>query len=136
MTLMELLGSVVLAITVLGTVLSVVIQHGRLRRTDGELGLALIACKNNLEELRMLPIAQLPSMDGTGFGVATMSGNAGGLTPLPHDADGLPGSFAVSVEHSSSSRTLYRVKAQVDWLCNGKRQHMELETLMGDRPLK
>lgn len=136
MTLIELLGSIVMAITVLSAVLNVVMQHGRLRRSDGELGLALVACKNSLEELRATPFTQLPSMDGMGFGVTTMSGDACGLMPLPEDADGLPGSLAVSVEASAGGRTLYRVKAQVDWLCNGERQHLELETLMGDRPLR
>ena len=134
-SLLELLIGTLAVIVALGAVISGILQVSKVRKVDEELNLAYIACMSNLEDLHSVPYAQLPAMDGVGFDVPALNGTAGGLTPLPGDADGLPGQFTVTVDKVGGGRTLYRVVAEVQWIGNAGRQTFRFETLMGRRSL-
>lgn len=129
----ELLVAMVASVLVIGATLSMTSQHAKLRRADRERNLALVACRNNLEELRSVPFTSLPAMDGVGFDVPGSTGAPGGLEPLPGDADGLPGQFSVTVDQASGGSILYLVRATVTWSGSLGEQTFELETLIGER---
>ena len=61
-SLVELMIGMVASVLVIGSLLSMTTQQANLRKVDQEIHLALLACRNNLEELRSLPIATLPAM--------------------------------------------------------------------------
>lgn len=132
-SLVEVMVGMVASVLVIGSTLSMVTQHARLRKVDEELHLALVACQNNLEELRSLPFANLPSMHGVGFDVPGPNGAPGGLEPVAGDPDGLPGRFTVTVDQTTGSETIYLVTATVEWSGSIKRQSLELQTLMRPR---
>ena len=132
-SLMELLVSIVAAVVILGAVLSAMLHHAAERRTNAELNLALVACTNNLDELRSLPFSLVPTMDGVGFDVPGIDGQPGGLEPLPGDPDGLPGGFSVTMDQTSGGVVLYLVTATVNWNGARGRQRVELESLVGER---
>ena len=119
----------------LGAVISAVLQVSRLRKVDEELNLAYIACMSNIEDLRSVPLADLPAMNGVGFDVPALNGTLGGLTPLPGDADGLAGQFTVTMDKTGGGTTLYRVVTEVQWIGTAGRQSFRLESLMGQRTL-
>lgn len=123
----------VASVLVVGAALSMTVHNAKHRMVDQETYLALVACKNNLEELRTIPFANLPSMNGTGFDVPTKDGKPGGLTPVPGDPDGLAGEFSVLVDQTSGGETIYHVKASVAWVGAQGRQNFTLETLMEER---
>ena len=114
-------------------ILSVVLQSSKTRRLDSEINLAFVACRNNLDELRSIPFAQLAAMDGQGFDVPGVNGSPGGLQPVPGDPDGLPGQFTVVVDKTGGGKTLYRVSATVIWTGVLRRKQFVLETLIGER---
>lgn len=121
------------SVVVIGATLAMTIRHAKHRKADEELHLAFIACQNNLEELRSVPIDQLPSMHGKGFDVPGRNGVAGGLRAVDGDEDGLPGQFSVTVDQTTGGSTMYLVKATVTWTGNLKRQSLVLESLMEGR---
>ena len=95
-----------------------------------ELDLALNAARKKIEDLRALPIAEVPAQDGKGFAV---SGPTGSLRAKPDDADGLPGRVRVEVAESVGAETLYRITASVDWTGVSKERTFSLVSLIGDR---
>ncbi len=121
------------AVLVIGSTLAMTTQHAKLRKVDQEIYLALVACRNNLEEFRSVPFSSLPSMNGVGFDVPGRNGAPGGLNALPGDPDGLPGQFTVTVDQTLGGETIYLVKVTVTWSGSMRRQSFELETLMGPR---
>ncbi|MFQ5505081.1 MAG: hypothetical protein ACE5F1_09835 [Planctomycetota bacterium] len=127
-----MIGSSFVAAVLIAIVYAVVRLSG-LRRVDQELDMAFVACRNNLEELRNLPFTQVPAMQGVGFDVPSPGGSPGGLTPLPGDADGLPGRFTVVVDKQSGGEILYNIIVAVDWKGVSGRQHFELRSLMAER---
>ena len=132
-SLIELMISILAAVVILGAVLSASLQHASERKSNAELNLALLACTNNLEELRSIPFDQLPARDGDDFDVLDINGNLGGLRPVPGDPDGVPGELSVTTDQSSGASVLYLVRATVIWSGTLGRQRVELETLMGER---
>ncbi len=132
-SLVELMLGVVASVLVIGATLSMTLHVAKLRRVDQEIHLALVACRNNLEEPRSVPFSTLPTMNGVGFDVPGKNGAPGGLNAVPGDPDGLPGQFAVTVDQTTGGETMYLVKATVTWSGSLRRQSFELETLMGPR---
>ena len=98
-----------------------------------ETNLAAIACRNNLEDLRSVGFATLPTLHGQGFDVPGVNGSPGGLRPVPGDLDGLPGEFLVIVDQTSGGETLYRVVAQVTWVGATGRRTIAFNSLFADR---
>ena len=131
--LIELMIAALVSLVLIGAVLSTVIQQGHQRQVTSETSLALSAALNNLEQLRTVPEATLPTLDGTGFDVPSSNGGPGGLTPQPGDLDGLPGQLAVIVDQSQGGVTLYRVVATVSWTGVSGRRQIRLQALMGER---
>jgi type II secretory pathway pseudopilin PulG len=132
-SLIDLMFAAAAIITMLLAVSTAVTSQSRTRRLAEERNLAMVACRNATEELRNQPFASLPALDGTGFDIPGTNGGAGGLRPVPGDADGLPGQFSVAVDQSSAGETLYRITVRVDWTGVNGRQHFELMTLVADR---
>ena len=133
-SLVELMVGMVASVVAIEAALSMTVYHSKLRRVDEEVQLALVACRNNLEELRSLPFASLLAKNGVGFDVAGKNGAAsGGLRAVPGDPDGLPGQFTVTVDQTSGTETVYRVQATVTWTGVTRRQTFSLETLVGPR---
>ena len=120
-------------ITMLLAVSTAVTSQSRTRRVAEERNLAMVACRNAVEDLRNQPFAGLPALHGTGFDIPGINGAAGGLRPLPGDADGLPGQFSVGIDQSAAGEILYRITVTVDWTGVNGRQHFELMTLVADR---
>lgn len=129
----EMVIGMVLSVIAIGSVLSMTVQHAKHRKLNEEIHLALVACRNNLEELHSIPFADLPSMNGVGFDVVGKNGGAGGLNPVADDPDGLPGLFTVTVDKTTGGNTIYLVTATVTWSGSLKRQTFEMQTLMGPR---
>ena len=132
-SLIELMVGMVASVVVVGSMLSMTIQHAKLRKVDEEIHLALVACRNNLEELRSIPFAGLLSMNGVDFDVPGKNGAPGGLNAVPGDPDGLPGQFTVTVDQTTGGETIYLATATVTWSGSLGRQSFELETLVGPR---
>ena len=132
-SLLEVMIATLVALVLLGAVLSVVIQQGRQRQTHTESSLALSAALNNLEQLRSVPATTLLALNDTGFDVPGSNGAPGGLQPVPGDVDGLPGQFLVSVDQSAAGVDLYRVVATVTWRGVTGRRRVTLQALMGER---
>ena len=132
-SLLEVMIATLVALVLLGAVLSVVIQQGRQRQANTESSLALSAALNNLEQLRSVPATTLITLNDTGFDVPGSNGAPGGLQPVPGDIDGLPGQFLVSVDQSAAGVDLYRVVATVTWRGVTGRRRVTLQALMGER---
>ena len=132
-SLTELMIGLLVCVFVVGSALAMTVHQARLRKADGELNLAMLACRNSLEELRSLDFLTLPSMDGVGFDVPGPNGEPLGLTPVAGDTDGLAGEFAITVDKTTGTAILYRVKAMVVWTGSLDRQTFELSTIMGPR---
>ena len=132
-SLVELMVGMVLSVMAIGSILSMTVQHAQHRKVVQQIHLALVACRNNLEELHSVPFSSLPSMNGIGFDVPGRNGAAGGLNAVLGDLDGLPGQFTVTVDQSTGGNTIYLVKATVTWSGSLKRQSFEMQTLMGPR---
>lgn len=120
------------AILILGSVTAVT-QHAAQRRVHGEQILAMTTCRNVLEQLRSLPVTELPALHGTGFDVPGPDGQPGGLLCVPGDSDGLPGTIEVTVNRSSGSVVLYHVRALVRWQGTTRNGTFAMDTLMGER---
>jgi type II secretory pathway pseudopilin PulG len=132
-SLIELLVGTLTVIVCLGAVINVCLQTGRVRQSDEELNLAYMACLNNLEDLRTVPFADLPGLNGKHFDVPALNGTPKGLAPQPGDSDDLAGEFIITVDGTGGDTTIYHVTAQVRWLgCSG-RSEFKLETLIGER---
>lgn len=132
-SLIELMVVTVACVLVVGAALSMTTHQARQRKADQEVRLAMLACRNSLEELRSLPVPDLPTINGVGFDVPGKNGNPGGLTPVPGDKDGLPGEFRVVVDKTTGGKTLYRVTASVTWTGTSRTQTFQLQTMMGGR---
>ncbi|MCH7477127.1 MAG: hypothetical protein IIA14_03380 [SAR324 cluster bacterium] len=132
-SLLELMIATLVALVLLGAVLSLVIQQAHQRQANTESSLALSAALNNLEQLRTVPATTLLTLNGTGFDVPGSNGAPGGLQPVPGDIDGLPGEFLVSVDQSAAGVDLYRVVATVTWRGVTGRRRVTLQALMGER---
>ena len=131
--LVELLFGIVVLAVAISTSVSLSLQHSRLRRMSEETNLAAIVCRNNLEDLRSVAFATLPTLDGVGFDVPGVNGSPGGLRAIPGDTDGLPGEFHVVVDQTSGGEILYRVVAEVIWVGATGRRAISFTSLFADR---
>ncbi len=133
MTLFELAMSVILVSLLITSVVKLASQQATYRQTIEESRMAFLACRNALEEMRLRPFEDYPTMDGQGFDVLGFNGQGGALTLLPDDADGLPGEFIVTVDQSSAGETIYWITARVSWQGRRGQQEFELRRLMAKR---
>ncbi len=133
MTLIELTMSIILVSLLITSVVKLASQQATDRRTIEDSRMAFLACRNALEEMRLVPFEDYPTMNGQGFDVLGFNGESGALTLLPDDADGLPGEFIVTVDQSSAGETIYWITARVTWRGNRGQQTFELRRLMGNR---
>lgn len=133
MTLVEVTIATTLVMVLLAAISSATTSQGRLRRLAEERNLAMVAARNTLEEVRNTDFEVLPTLDGRAFDVAGSNGGAGGLRPVPGDADGLPGRISVATDQSSSGETLYMVSVTVDWDGSGGAQHLAFSSLVAQR---
>lgn len=132
-SLVELMLGAAIVITLLLAISTSVVSQTRLRRLSEERNLAMVACRNTIETLRDVDFATLPGLTGNGFDILGNNGNGGGLTPVPGDADGLPGRITVTVDQTSGGETLYLITLTVDWTGVNGVQHFELRSLMAER---
>jgi hypothetical protein len=132
-SLVELMIGAALVFVALQSVTLTMVSQGNLRRTSEEQSLAMVACRNNLEAVRNLPLAELPALHGAGFDVPDLAGHPGVLQPLAGDEDGLPGQFLVTVDQTSAGETIYLVRMVVDWYGIGGKQQFELKSLVAAR---
>ena len=131
--LVELTIASLLVVTALGAIITIFLGTADLRQLDREIYLAFEAARKALEEVRTVDIANIMTLDGTGFEVKSDNGSNDALAPVPGDADGLPGSISVAVENTSGSTTLYRVTTTVDWRGSSGDQNFSLQCFVGDR---
>ena len=129
----EILLAAVVGVVILGSVLTLTSSNGRRRQATIESSLALSAMLNSLEQVRTVPTAALPGLNGLGFDVPGTNGGPRGLSPIPNDPDGLPGQLEVTVDQSLPGANLYRVRARVAWTGVTGRRNLVLETLVGER---
>ena len=132
-SLVEFMIALGASVLIIGSTLAMTVHNAKLRKVDEEVHLALSACRNNLEEMRSLPLTSLPALHGTGFDVPGPNGEPGGLAPVAGDADGLPGIFSVTVDQTAGGETVFHVRATVTWTGSMKAQTFDLETLIGTR---
>ena len=122
-----------LVVTLLLGLSTGVMSQSQLRRAAEERNLAMVACRNTVEQLRDTSFAQLASLNGTGFDVPGPNGAAHGLRTVPGDADGLAGSFTVAVDQTSGTETIYLVTLSVDWVGVRGRQQFQVRSLFAER---
>jgi hypothetical protein len=134
MSLVELMMATVLTVIGLVAILSACVRLHSLQRLDRELACAARACRNVLDQLRTLPLAQVQGRDGSDFEVPGADGVTALLRPLPGDPDGLPGEVHVRQERTAAGRSLYRVEAHVAWNGASGRQSVQFTTLIGGTP--
>ncbi len=127
-----MIGSILVFMTFLSVTIMMTSQ-GNLRRTSEEQSLAMIACRNNLESIRNVPLSELPALHEVGFDVPDLAGHPGVLQPLPGDADGLPGQFLISVDQTLAGETIYLVRMVVSWYGISGRQEFEVRSLVASR---
>jgi hypothetical protein len=127
-----MIGVVVMSAALLG-MLNVTLQSSRQRRTIEESGFAYLACRENLEQLRALPITSLPALHGTGFDVPGPDGAPGFLHTRVGDPDGLPGRIEVVLDKQTPVTKLYRVALVVEWERMRGEQQVRIDTLVGER---
>jgi len=132
-TLIEVMVCAVLAIVFLGAYMALAVRLSGHRQQERERALAMTAAINNLEHIRAVNFATLPSLDGSGFDVPGNNGTAGGLNPQAGDPDGLPGQLHVEVERTVAGNTLYRVTATVAWRGVDGNQHISIQALVAER---
>lgn len=132
-TLIELMSVLVLMTVGILGVLTTATRVNALRKLDEELALAVRACQSTMEEIRGLPIAQVPALNGVGFDVPGREGQPGGVAPVPGDADGLPGRITVAVDQTGGGVTLYRVTLDVDWSRGNGKQAFKFQSLLIER---
>lgn len=133
-SLVELMIGTVLMAAGLAGIMTATIRLHELQRQDTELGHAFRSCRANLEELRAVPLSELPALDGTGFDVLMPDGRSAGLDPVEGDSDGLPGEIHVTLDQSTATRELYQIRVVVTWDMASRAQSVELQTLRGGRP--
>ena len=80
-SLVEVMVSALIAVVLVGAILSVVISQASQRRSTTEQSLALGAALNSLEQLRTVPQAGLLALSGTAFDVPSL----GLVRRLPSD---------------------------------------------------
>lgn len=133
-SMVELLTGMTIAVLLIGGAMMGVVQHQSQRRMHGEKILAMSACRNVLETLRSVEIADLPGYNGTGFAIPGQNGQNVGLTPVDGDADGLPGEITVTAHSRSQlNNPLYVVTTLVRWRGVTSGGHFSMCTLMGER---
>lgn len=133
-SLVELLTGMTIAVLLIGGAMMGVVQHQSQRRIHGEKILAMSACRNVLETLRAVEIADLPGYHGTGFTIPGQNGQNVGLTPADGDVDGLPGEITVEAHSRSQlNNPLYIVTTRVRWRGVTSGGNFTMCTLMGER---
>ena len=125
--------AIVLLVVFVGAVLSLVIQQGHHRQSNLQTTLATNAALTNLERVRTVDIGEVLKLNGSGFEVRGLNGEANGLLPVAGDPDGLPGEFHVSLAMGSGTLAVYRVAAVVRWRHGQRTREVRLESLIGDR---
>jgi hypothetical protein len=120
-------------VTLIGATLNATLQHAAQRQINAERVLAFDAARNTIEELRTIDSATLPTLNGSGFDVRGPNGEAGGLSPVPGDPDGLPGEIMLQPESSLGSIVLYRARVTVRWSGRDPAGLLTIESLMGGR---
>ena len=81
MTLIELTMSVILVSLLIISVVKLASSQASDRRTIEESRMAFLACRNALEEMRLVPFEDYPTVNGQGFDVLGFNGQGGALTP-------------------------------------------------------
>lgn len=132
-SLVDLMVGVFIGLVLIGAVLSIVTQQGRLRQSNGESTLALSAIANTVERLRSLRESALVGVDNSGFDVPGTNGQPGGLQAVPGDADGLPGNIRTYRFASAGGVPMYHVVVTVDWTGSTGRRRQTFSTLIAER---
>lgn len=131
--LIELMLSSALVVVALAHTVNLAVQSGKVRQANSEQQLAFTAARDMLEEIRALPLSEVPALNGVGFDIPGENGAPGGLRPQPGDADGLPGAITVTVDNTTLGHTLYRVRTSVLWTGVVGRRQVQLECLRTTR---
>lgn len=132
-SLVELMLTVSVVLVMLAGTLTGTVYHQRQRQITSERQLAMVACRNTLEELRAVDIAVLPTLNGRGFDVPGSNGAPGGLSPVRGDADGLAGEIVVQPADSFGGTSIYYISTRVVWAGAGPNNLVQLEALVGER---
>ena len=117
----------------LNALITVAVRQGVHRQTNLETSLAMTAALHNLEQIRSVPFAVMPTLDGAGFDVLSLNQEPGGLRAISGDDDGLPGQLSVKVDQSADGATIYLVTATVSWTGVSKNRELRFDTLIGER---
>lgn len=132
-SLVEVMFAAVLIVTFVGALLTVAVRQGVHRQVNAETSLAMTAALDNLERVRSVDFATLPTLDGSGFDVPGLNGQPNGLQPLPSDPDNLPGELTVIEDQVVGSIKLYRVRATVLWRGVSRVRRLQIDTLIAER---
>jgi hypothetical protein len=131
--LIELVLAATVALLVGGAVVTTSVRQSAHRAVNLETTLAHNAITDVVARLRALPISALPALHGAGFDVPGHTGLPAGLSAVPGDPDGLPGSIQVGIEASAGTAVLYRVVLNVEWLGVAGRRRERVIGLLGER---
>ena len=135
-SLVELMIGVFIVVPALPLIVSAVIKQTRQRQLDGEIELAMVACRNTIEDLRGISFDDLPAMDAADFDVPGPDGQAGGLHAVTGDPDGLPGEISVTLDSTFAGVNLYAVRTTVTWTGVQGRQEMMVKSLLASRRIR
>ena len=132
-SLIEVMFAAVLIVTFVGALLTVAVRQGVHRQVNAETSLAMTAALDNIERLRAVSFATLPTLDGEGFDVPGINGQPNGLHAVSGDPDNLPGELTVVVDQTNGTAILYRVRATVLWQGVSKVRRIQVDTLIAER---
>ena len=86
-SLIELVIATAIAIVLVGAVMHITVHSSKVRKADEELRLAWSACRNIVEEVRILPVDQIPALNGQGFDVPSSQAAIFCMTTLRGTSD-------------------------------------------------
>ena len=132
-TTVDLMVGALVAVVLIGGVLSMLVQQSHLRQTNAESALAASACMNRIEALRELHAEEIAALHGSGFDVPGPNLEPGALKCLPGDPDGLAGYLSVETDQSFGDDKLFLVQASVTWQGVTGRRTYSLKSLIGER---
>ena len=133
-SLVEVMVAIVLTVIAFLAIMDACIRLQALQRLDSELSHVYRTCRTNLDEMRTMTLAKVRDLDGAGFVVVGSNGTTPILTPVPGDADGMPGRIEVREERTAGGRALYRIETSVEWVGATGRHAVAFTTMWGGVP--
>ena len=132
-SLVELLGGMAILLLAVGGIYSLLSRGAHERQAAEEQHRAFAACRAKMEEVRAMPWAALPALDGTRFPVDVDRDGISDLTAPGGPSAPPPGLIRVSREASEATEVLHRVVISATWQGVAGQRSFSIQSLMTNR---